>query len=92
MNKYKSILEHIQAYSNHLYLEEKSAATIEKYIRDVTAFIEWLGDNELCKEKVLAYKEYLAVQLILNYFYLTNTAKYGKLKIKRLQTAEVYYF
>ncbi len=81
------IKNQISDYNAFLIDEEKSAATIEKYIRDVTAFTEWLGDNELCKEKVLAYKEYLAVQLILNYFYLTNTAKYGKLKIKRLQTA-----
>lgn len=86
------IKNQISDYNAFLIDEEKSAATIEKYIRDVIAFTEWLGDNELCKEKVLAYKEYLAVQLILNYFYLTNTAKYGKLKIKRLQTAEVYYF
>lgn len=54
------IKNQISNYNAFLIDEEKSAATIEKYIRDVTAFTEWLGDNELCKEEVLAYKEYLA--------------------------------
>ncbi len=49
-------------YKAYLVEEEKSAATTEKYIRDVTAFIVWLGSNELCKEEVLAYKEHLAEQ------------------------------
>lgn len=49
-------------YKAYLIGEEKSAATTEKYIRDVNAFIEWLGNNELCKEEVLAYKEFLAEQ------------------------------
>ena len=54
------IKNQILNYNAFLIDEEKSAATIEKYIRDVKAFTEWLGDNELCKEEVLAYKEYLA--------------------------------
>lgn len=28
----------MRAYENHLQLEEKSTATIQKYIRDVNAF------------------------------------------------------
>ena len=31
-------LEIINDFNNNLYLEEKSAATIEKYIRDIKAF------------------------------------------------------
>ncbi len=58
LNLEKSLCE----YKSYLVEEEKSAATLEKYIRDVSAFIVWLGSNELCKEEVLAYKEHLAEQ------------------------------
>lgn len=49
----------IQAFKSYLLREEKAAATIEKYIRDLTAFSAWLDGSELCKEKVIEYKAYL---------------------------------
>ena len=49
----------IKEFRNYLMNEEKAAATVEKYIRDLTAFAVWLGYTELSKEKVLEYKEYL---------------------------------
>lgn len=49
----------IKNFREYLINEEKSKATLEKYIRDVTAFTVWLGDAELCKAKVLEYKEYI---------------------------------
>ena len=49
----------IKKYRAYLINEEKSKATVEKYIRDITAFAAWLGGAELCKAKVLEYKEYL---------------------------------
>lgn len=49
----------IQKFKDYLINEEKAAATVEKYIRDLTAFAAWLGDDTLCKEKVMQYKEYL---------------------------------
>lgn len=51
--------EKIKKYHKYLIQEEKSAATVEKYIRDVTAFVLWLGESIPCKEEVLKYKEYL---------------------------------
>lgn len=39
--------------------EEKSAATIEKYLRDIKAFAEWLGGRPIEKKAVLEYKAYL---------------------------------
>ncbi|SCI65429.1 Uncharacterised protein [uncultured Blautia sp.] len=51
MNKYRPISEHIQAYANNLRLEEKSAATIEKYLRDIRGFARWLGGREITKEQ-----------------------------------------
>ena len=39
--------------------EEKSELTVEKYLRDVGAFLGWLGSRELEKGAVLEYKEAL---------------------------------
>ena len=49
----------IDKFKLHLQNEERAAATIEKYIRDVTAFRAWLSGKEISKSTVLAYKEYL---------------------------------
>lgn len=47
-------------FKEYLLNEEKSAATIEKYIRDVRTFLVWLhGARETDKATVIAYKEYL---------------------------------
>ena len=51
--------ELIQKFRHYLIEEEKSSATLEKYIRDVTAFFVWLTGCELDKMTVLRYKEHL---------------------------------
>ena len=50
MSEHKLTPLQIQAFARHLLLEEKSAATMEKYLRDIRAFACWLGDREICKE------------------------------------------
>ena len=50
----------IENFKNHLIEEEKSQATFEKYIRDVTAFYVWLAGREVEIISVLRYKEYLS--------------------------------
>ncbi len=50
-------------FKNYLLCEEKSKATIDKYVRDITVFAEIMTGIELCKEKVLEYK----VKLIEKY-------------------------
>ena len=40
----------ISEFEKHLILEEKSPVTIEKYIRDVTAFMAFLSDRPVSKE------------------------------------------
>lgn len=45
-----------------LLSEEKSENTIEKYIRDVTAFMVYLGDGAVTKETVIAYKSKLIAE------------------------------
>ena len=49
----------VKEFGAHLIEEEKSKATLEKYVRDVSAFSRWLGKRELCKAIVLEYKELL---------------------------------
>ena len=48
--------ERIQAFRIHLIEEEKASATIEKYMHDVMVFAEWLGERDLEKTVILAYK------------------------------------
>lgn len=80
-----------------LYLHEgkKSDNTIEKYIRDITAFAEWLGNGELDKEVVLEYKKYLtehyapasvnSVLSSLNSFFVYNEQNGLKVKTLKIQ-------
>lgn len=52
-------IETIESYKKHLTEEEKSHATIEKYIRDITSFCEWINRRSIEKKTVLEYKEML---------------------------------
>ena len=52
----------IDAYKNYLIEEEKCSVTIEKYIRDITAFVNWAEGNEITKALVLEYKSMLTQQ------------------------------
>lgn len=51
--------EMIGHFSQHLRSEEKSTATIEKYLRDVRAFARYVGNGEISKELVIGYKQHL---------------------------------
>lgn len=51
--------ELISEFKTYLVNEEKSKATVEKYVRDTEVFSKWLSGRELCKEEVLFYKEKL---------------------------------
>ena len=58
-----SVTEEIfERYQRYLREEERSRATVEKYIRDVRKFVEYVqstGKREFDKELVLEYKQYL---------------------------------
>lgn len=85
----------IEKFAGYLTDEEKAAATIEKYIRDITAFYIWLKNADICKTKVLQYKEYLTENYApasvnsmlssLNSFFEYNKAYYLKVKTLRIQ-------
>lgn len=49
----------IESYKKYLTEEEKSQATIDKYIRDITAFCEWINGRSIEKKTILEYKEIL---------------------------------
>ena len=50
----------ICAFREHLVMEEKSAHTVEKYIRDIRAFSAFLNGKAVTKEMVMAYKQRLS--------------------------------
>ncbi len=50
----------ISDFENYLIEEEKSAATVEKYLRDIRTFAAFLGDREASKSEVIAYKKQIA--------------------------------
>lgn len=46
-------------YTAGLIAEEHAAATVEKYRRCVSRFLDWLGDRELSKEEMIHWKSTL---------------------------------
>ncbi|MFR7590841.1 MAG: tyrosine-type recombinase/integrase [Longibaculum sp.] len=59
--KKKITIKTIKKFEHYLVTEEKSKATIEKYIRDVHAFFESLSlDKTITKEETVAYKQKLS--------------------------------
>lgn len=51
--------ELLQKFKEHLQYEEKSQATVEKYLRDVSMFGLWCNGRELNKNLMLEYKKTL---------------------------------
>ena len=49
----------IRRFKQHLIAEEKSAATMEKYLRDIRGFYAYLAGQPIGKERAIAYKEHL---------------------------------
>ena len=55
----RSLAAKIAEFKAQLISEERSAATVEKYIRDVKAFAEYAHGAEITKETIIAYKNRL---------------------------------
>ena len=89
----KILSDQIKQYKTHLINEEKTKATIEKYIRDIIAFCKWIANRELTKELVLEYKAELvenyapasvnSILASLNGFFSYN--EWHELKVKNLK-------
>ncbi len=54
--------ERIREFAKFLCREEKSAATQEKYLRDVRAFCVYAAGSEITKELMVAWKKHLVEQ------------------------------
>ena len=54
--------QHLQLFREHLVREEKSAATVEKYLRDAGAFLAYSLDRSITKEHAVSYKRSLQEQ------------------------------
>ena len=49
--------EEIRQFSDALAEEERSAGTIEKYVRDVRRFAAWLGGGEVTRERTASWRD-----------------------------------
>ena len=54
--------ERLTAFAAHLRAEERSAGTIENYLRHIRAFAVWLDGSPVTKETAAAWKEHLLTQ------------------------------
>ena len=54
--------KNLTEFEQYLHHEEKSQATIEKYMRDVRAFLNYMTGGEIGKDQMIAFKEYLAAR------------------------------
>lgn len=89
----------ISLYKDHLIDEEKAPATIEKYIRDVNCFAQWLQKEDVYKSDVVEYKAYLIKKYApasvnsalssLNSFF--DFCKCSDLKIKQLKIQKTIF-
>lgn len=59
MKDYQLTASGITAFGQHLRQEERAAATIEKYQRDMREFAAWLNGRAVTKEAALDWKESL---------------------------------
>lgn len=62
MSEYRLTADQITAYGRWLRQEEKTQATVEKYLRDIRAFARWLEGQSVEREKVAQWKEHLLAQ------------------------------
>ena len=62
MSKYQLRPQQIQAYADFLRAEEKSQATMEKYLRDIRAFTNWLKGHQVTREAAAEWKANLVEQ------------------------------
>ena len=62
MKEKRITAERIAAFSDHLRRAERSAGTIENYLRHVRAFAAWLGDRPVTRQAASDWKAHLLTQ------------------------------
>lgn len=59
MNENQITAQRVNEFANHLRAEERSAGTIENYVRHIRAFAAWLAGGAVTKEAAAGWKAYL---------------------------------
>ena len=49
---------HVQRYAAYLREQERAPATIQKYVRDLTALLDYLDGQPLTKAALIGWKEH----------------------------------
>ena len=62
MSDHRISQQDLAAFARQLRREEKSPATVEKYLRDAEAFAAWLGGRELSRAAALEWKAALSAR------------------------------
>lgn len=57
MEKSKEPAEQLRIFAQYLRREERSKGTVEKYLRDASAFVRWLNGRPVTKEAVLLWRD-----------------------------------
>ena len=90
----------IHAFGEHLVLEEKSASTLEKYLRDVRAFCRFVGKQIVTKERMLTDKKKLIEKgyaassinsMLASLNSLLNFLGWSDCKVKNIKTQRQTY-
>lgn len=89
----------LESYGHSLMMQEKSEVTVEKYMRDVRKFCDFVGDEAVTKENVMAYKDALCVNYAVRSVNsmlagLNSFLKYmglGELRVKSLRSQNRVY-
>lgn len=95
MNKRKITEEQVKGFYDHLVAEEKSTATVEKYLRDVRAFMRYTEEKEVSKEIVITYKRDLQYRHHSNLYHEYReraSQNYGKTPLDIVKRQKMFIF
>lgn len=93
-------MEILERYGAYLKEREDAPATVEKYVRDVRTFLEYLGEEiSFNKERLMAYKSWLleryavssvnSMLVALNQF--LEFVNLGRMKLKRVKVQRQHF-
>ena len=66
MRRHDLTAKQIEDYGEYLHAEERSTGTVEKYLRDVGAFVRFLDGRPVTKEMAAGWKEALTAPVTIN--------------------------
>ena len=78
----------VVAFGDFLCMEERSPATVEKYLRDIRQFLGWIGKRPISKAEVACWKEELSSK---GYFATTINGKLVQSLVTVLLPGSLFY-